>query len=54
MQLDYQIINMNDKIEIKENNVLIAKRVPPGDKWKLVANATNGPIHKSLTDKLEA
>ena len=54
MQLDYQIINMNDKIEIKENNVLIARRVPPGDKWRLVANEPNGPVHKTLTDTLEA
>ena len=45
---------MNDKIEIKENNVLIARRVPPGDKWRLVANEPNGPVHKTLTDTLEA
>ena len=45
---------MDNKTKIKENNVLIAKRVPPGDKWQLVANAPNGPIHKTLTDTLEA
>ena len=45
---------MNNKTKIEENNVLIAKRVPPGDKWQLVANAPNGPIHKTLTDTLEA
>jgi hypothetical protein len=45
---------MKDTIKIKEDNVLIAKRVPPGDKWQLIANAPNGPIHKTLTDTLEA
>ena len=45
---------MNNKIKIEENNILIAKRVPPGDKWQLIANAPNGPIHKTLTDTLEA
>ena len=45
---------MDNKTNIEENNVLIAKRVPPGDKWQLVANAPNGPIHKTLTDTLEA
>ena len=45
---------MKDTIQIKEDNLLIAKRVPPGDKWQLIANAPNGPIHKTLTDTLEA
>ena len=45
---------MDNKTKIEENNVLIAKRDPPGDKWQLVANAPNGPIHKTLTDTLEA
>jgi hypothetical protein len=39
---------------IKEKNILIARRVPPGDKYRLVANEPDGPIHKSLTDTLEA
>ena len=43
-----------DKTIIEEKNVLIARRVPPGDKWRLVANEPNGPVHKSLTDALEA
>ena len=42
------------KIQIKEENILIARRVPPGDKWRLVANEPEGPVHKTLTDTLEA
>ena len=40
--------------KIIEENVLIARRVPPSDRWRLVANEPDGPIHKSLTDTLEA
>ena len=40
--------------KILEENILIARRVPPGDKWRLVANEPDGPVHKSLTDTLEA
>ena len=40
--------------QIEEKNILIARRVPPGDKWRLVANEPDGPVHKSLTDTLEA
>ena len=40
--------------KIEEKNILIARRVPPGDKWRLVANEPDGPIHKTLTDALEA
>jgi len=40
--------------KIVEENVLIARRVPPSDRWRLVANEPDGPIHKSLTDTLEA
>ena len=39
---------------VKQEYILIARRVPPGDKWRLVANEPDGPIHKSLTDTLEA
>ena len=41
---------------IKERNTLIARRVPPGDKWQLVDRepATVTPLHKTLTDCLEA
>ena len=42
------------KVQIKEENILIAHRVPPGDKWRLVANEPDGPLHKTLTDTLEA
>jgi hypothetical protein len=38
----------------EEKNVLIARRVPPGDRYRLIANEPDGPIHKSLTDTLEA
>ena len=39
---------------MKESPILIAKRQAPGDRWRLVANEPDGPIHKSLTDTLEA
>ena len=42
------------EINIVEDNVLIARRVPPGDKWRLVANEPDGKVHSSLTDTLEA
>lgn len=34
-----------------ENNILIAERVPPGDRWTLL-NETQ--VHETLTDALEA
>ena len=43
----------NKKI-IEESPILIARRQAPGDRWRLVANEPDGPIHKSLTDTLEA
>ena len=39
---------------ITNEYILIARRVPPGDKWRLVANEPDGPLHKTLTDCLEA
>jgi len=39
---------------IKEHNKLIARRVPPGDKWKLVINPDDVTVYKTLTDCLEA
>jgi hypothetical protein len=36
-----------------EKNILIAKRVPPGDRFALVDDETN-TIHPSLTETLEA
>ena len=41
------------KVEKVEHNELIATRVPPSDRWKLVDDKTE-TIHKSLTDALEA
>jgi hypothetical protein len=42
------------KKKVIEENILIARRVPPGDKWRLVANEPDGTVHKTLTDTLEA
>ena len=44
---------MDLRTEQVETPVLIATRVPPGDKWKLVDDAYEA-IHPSLTDALEA
>ena len=41
------------KTEIVENKILIANRVPPGDRWRL-ADEPNGIVHNSITDTLEA
>jgi hypothetical protein len=41
------------KTELVEENVLIANRIPPGDRWQL-ASEPNGKIHTSITDTLEA
>lgn len=40
--------------QIVEKLTLIAQRVPPGDRYRLVSNGPEGPIHTSLTDTLEA
>jgi DNA topoisomerase VI subunit B len=37
--------------QIKEINVLIAQRVPPGDGWSLIGEDI---VYKSLTETLEA
>ena len=34
-----------------EHNILIAKRVPPGDRWTLL---NEDQVHETLTDALEA
>ena len=39
-----------EQIEVNE---LIARRVPPGDNWILVADETD-TVHSTLTDALEA
>jgi hypothetical protein len=41
-------------MEVTEKNVLIAKRVPPSDRWRLVDDGPDGKIHNSLTETLEA
>ena len=46
--------NTQPKTEVIEDYILIARRVPPGDKWRLVANEPDGPVHKTLTDTLES
>ncbi len=40
-------------MEQVEKNILIAKRVPPGDRFSLVDDETN-TVHSSLTETLEA
>ena len=40
-------------MEKVEKNILIAKRVPPGDRFSLVDDETN-TVHSSLTETLEA
>ncbi len=40
-------------MEVTEKNILIAKRIPPGDQWQLVDDDTK-TVYKSLTETLEA
>lgn len=42
------------KTEIVEKHILIANRVPKGDRWRLVSDEPNGRIHLSIVDTLEA
>jgi hypothetical protein len=39
--------------ELKEERVIVLKRVPPGDNWKFADGSTKS-IYPSLTDALEA
>jgi hypothetical protein len=39
--------------KIVENKILIANRIPPGDRWQL-ADEPNGKIHTSITEALQA
>jgi hypothetical protein len=41
------------KTEIIENKMLIANRIPPGDRWQL-ADEPNGKIYTSITEALQA
>ena len=38
-------------MEQAEKNILIARRVPPGDRWSLINDEV---VHNSLTETLEA
>jgi hypothetical protein len=38
-------------IEVKENYILIADRMPPGDRWRLCSESE---VYESLTDTLQA
>ena len=42
------------KTKVEEHLELIATRVPPSDRWRLVMDGPEGKIHKSLTEALEA
>jgi len=39
--------------ELKEEKILVLKRVPPGDRW-VFADGSTKAIYPSLTDALEA
>ena len=39
--------------ELKEEKVLVLKRVPPGDRW-VFADGSSKSVYPSLTDGLEA
>jgi hypothetical protein len=39
--------------ELKEEKILVLKRVPPGDRWVFTDGSTKS-IYSSLTDALEA
>ena len=43
-----------NKTELLDNFILIARRVPPGDRWRLVSEEPDGVVHTTLTDALEA
>ena len=40
--------------QIKEQKVLILKRVPPGDRWVFAKGNKDAVIYPTLTDALEA
>ena len=42
------------KTEVIEKNILIANRIVPGDRWRLVMDGPNGTIYPSLTEVLDA
>jgi len=40
--------------KVVEKNILIARRMPPGDRWKLEIEEAKEKTHGSLTETLEA
>jgi hypothetical protein len=42
------------KTELINSFILIARRVPPGDRWRLVSEEPDGVVHTTLTDALES
>jgi hypothetical protein len=40
--------------KVVEKNILIARRIPPGDRWKLEIEEGKTKVHSSLTETLEA
>jgi hypothetical protein len=40
--------------QVIEKNILIARRMPPGDRWKLEIEEGKNKIHSSITEALEA
>jgi len=38
----------------EKTNTLIAYRIPPSDRWRLADEGSEGEIHNSLTEVLEA
>jgi len=40
--------------KVVEKNILIARRMPPGDRWKLEIEEGKAKVHSSLTETLEA
>lgn len=44
---------MNQEFKIKEKEEIIANRIPPGDRWRLVSDL-NKIIYNNIIDVLEA
>ena len=40
--------------ELKEEKILVLKRVPPGDRWVFANGNNNSLVYPSLTEALEA
>lgn len=44
---------MEQTSEIRENKIVVAERVPPGDRWVSLLPSSPNPTLDSLTDMLE-